>query len=44
MPGESDLQKFGENRPLLAKQAAIIGAEIRAGTFDYARGFQVATA
>jgi len=48
MPGESDLRKFAEttelrdtpeNRALLGKQAAIIGAEIRAGTFDYARWF-----
>jgi len=28
-----------ETRALLGKQAAIIGAEIRAGTFDYARWF-----
>src|SRR6516162_3451682 len=28
-----------ENRALLGKQAAIIGAEVRAGTFDYARWF-----
>ena len=48
LPGELDLRKFSEttelrdtpeNRALLAKQAAIIGAEIRAGTFDYVRWF-----
>jgi integrase len=48
LPGSSDLRKFSEttelrdtpeNRTLLDKQAAIIGAEIRAGTFDYARWF-----
>ena len=46
LPGDSDLRKFSEttelrdtpeNRTLLDKQAAIIGAEIRAGTFDHAR-------
>jgi integrase len=48
MPGELDLRKFSEttelpdtpeNRALLGRQAAIIGAEIRAGTFDYPRWF-----
>jgi integrase len=48
LPGELDFRKLSEttelrdtpeNRSLLAKQAAVIGAEIRAGTFDYARWF-----
>ena len=48
LPGEPEFRKFSEttelrdtpeNRALLAKQAAIIGAEIGAGNFDYARWF-----
>lgn len=48
LPGEPDFRKFSEatelrdtpeNRALLNKHAAIISAEIRAGTFDAARWF-----
>ena len=48
LPEEVDFRKFSEttelrdtpeNRALLRKQAAIIGAEIQAGTFDYFRWF-----
>jgi hypothetical protein len=48
LPGEADFRKFSEatelpdtpeNRALLLRHAAIIGAEIRAGRFDYARWF-----
>jgi len=35
----TDLQDTPENRSLLAREAAIIGAEIRAETFDYPRWF-----
>jgi integrase len=48
LPNESCLRKFSEltelddtpeNRTILAKKAAVIGAEIAAGTFDYLRWF-----
>jgi hypothetical protein len=48
VPASSLLAKFSEttelldgpeNRELLQKTAAVIGAEIRAGTFDYVRSF-----
>jgi integrase len=48
MPGElhfrkcsetTELRDTAENRTLLGRQAAILGAEIRAGTFDYSRWF-----
>jgi integrase len=48
IPGQAEPYKFSEttdlfdtpeNRALLAKQAAVIGAEIGAGTFDYLRWF-----